>query len=131
MSDKWRKTAKKLMGQPVVVRHQNGHTTHGILRQADERGVYVQPMHGGHYASVMKQNAQVAQAVATETDTVETEHVFFGAWFLILYALIGGLFAFGAGGFGGGYGYGRGYGGGYGGVARPYGRAPYGQRRVY
>jgi hypothetical protein len=118
-----------LVGQPVVVQHQNGQVSRGILRQADERGVYLQPTQGAAYVSLMKQKAEIAQAVATEADTAETEPVWFGAWFLILYALIAGLAFAGAAGAYGGYGYGRGYGGGYG--VRPFREGPYGRRTYF
>ncbi|WP_162531433.1 hypothetical protein [Tumebacillus flagellatus] len=115
MSNQWRSQARQMMGQPIVVRQQDGQVTQGILRKVDDRGLHVQPMGGARFASVMKQkaNGAITQAVANEKDAPETEQVFFAAWFLILYALIAGLWAWGAYP---GYGYGRGYGyGGYGG----------------
>lgn len=110
MAENWQKSARQLVGQRVVIRQQNGQVTQGVLRKADQQGVYLQQAPGARFASVMKQKVQIAHAVAGETDTPETENVFFAAWFLILYALIAGLWGWGA--YARAYGPGVGYGGG-------------------
>jgi hypothetical protein len=121
LANNWRQQAKQLVGQPVVVRDTKGQMHHGVLQQIQKDGIQIRPMGGAGMAMAKRLHVNVEQAIATRSDEVAGEETFFLPAFLIVWALIAGLW--GAAAYGAyapyGYGYGR----------APY-RAPY-RRGVY
>ncbi|MGZ4030711.1 MAG: hypothetical protein ACXVP5_01095 [Tumebacillaceae bacterium] len=106
MANKWKQEAQKLVGQHVVVRDTKGKMHNGILQKIQKDGIQIRPMGGGAgMAAAERQNADMEQAIATRSDAVEGEETFFLGAFLIAWALIAGLWGWGAyGGYGYGYG---------------------------
>jgi hypothetical protein len=108
------------VGKPITVRHTNGRMYHGVLHSVTNEGIILRPLQGARPVTGKGQlDPKVEQAIAAGQHPTGAEPAFFGAWFLIAFALIAGLWARGAGGWGGygrpgvaGPGYG-GYGPGY------------------
>jgi hypothetical protein len=104
MANKWKQEAQKLVGQHVVVRDTKGQMHNGILQEIKKDGIQIRPMGGAGMAAAERQNADIEQAIATRSDAVEGEETFFLGAFLIAWALIAGLWGWGAYGGYGGYG---------------------------
>lgn len=82
--------ARRLVGQHVVVRHQNGVIYHGTLHSVNQQGLYLMNARGANQQiSAQGKTIEVQHAIGNSEDNEQMSEAFFPFLFLPFIALAG------------------------------------------